>query len=236
MKDKKQYLSRLEKIREMITHYEKIANKDGLIEELIEENITQLDGEFKRTPWKLITLKEKYKEIKKRKEFSIFHCVRCDSHENMAYQTATRKMQMRSGPINVQHTVTYQNFEFDFPVCGKCKKKIERLETIDGLSLLIFLGWIIGFGGYGVYTIFQTTSIVLPIIFISIAVIGGIGFWIGKLVLRFLKYWPRRFVKIKVKFIGRGTPHRGKNYEGIPMVKPVDSKKWISYESWVKPY
>ncbi len=233
MKDKKQYLSKLEKIRELITTYENMENKNDSmkLEGLIEERFSQLDNIYKNALWRL---RVKFSEIKKRKKFSIFNCTKCNSNEKMTYQTTKKKRQMSSGPIAIQHTVTYQHIEFDFPVCRNCKKKIKKLETIDGILILISLGWIIGFGGYGVYTIFQTTSIVLPIIFISVAAIGFIGFWIGRFILRFLKFWPRRFLKIKVKYIGRGKPHRGKNYEGIPMIKPVDSKKWISYESWLK--
>lgn len=48
------------------------------------------------------------------------------------------------------------------------------------------------------------------------------------------KYRPRSFTKLKVKYLGHTAPGRGKNYEAIPMVKPIDSKKWIRYDVWLK--
>ncbi len=234
--DKKHDLPILKKIRELISNYDKIENKVDLInhEELIEEYFLQLDNVKKKAKFRL---SRKYYEIKLRKKFLIDHCVRCNSQKDMTYQEVTRKRVMRSGPVAIAHTVTYQHLDYNFPVCGECKKKINRIQSLDGLLLLISLGWIIGFGGYVLleyflaYRINRPISSELHVIFISIAAIGAIGFGaIGRVILRFLKYWPRRFIKIKVKFIGHGTPHRGKNYEGIPMIKPIDSKKWISYE------
>jgi hypothetical protein len=72
------------------------------------------------------------------------------------------------------------------------------------------------------------------VIYIIIAALGALGFLIGKIALRFLKFWPRRFMKIKVKYLGHTAPMMGKKYEGFPMVKPSTSKNWINYDEWLK--
>jgi hypothetical protein len=44
---------------------------------------------------------------------------------------------------------------------------------------------------------------------------------------------PKSFTKIKTKYLGHSGPGWAKNFEGIPMVKPANSDKWITYESWL---
>lgn len=243
--------NKLENIKNLITEYEKITNKDKAqkYEVLIDDHVKQIEYEikyeFKRyEPLKLISLRRKYEEIKKKKQFLNFQCVRCSSQENMTYYPLTRKMASKSKfisatPRELKYRTAFQVFNLDFPVCSACRKKIKILKTINFWTLLILIGWIVSFGGMGIYLLWLygaslSTNSVLPMIYIIIAVVGGLGFLIGKIGLRFLKYWPRRFIKIKVKYLGHTAPMKGKNYEGIPMVKPLTSKKWISYDTWLK--
>lgn len=236
---------KLDHIRDMKTKYEQTTNLEEIknYEMWIEGDLEQMKYEYgRKLPFKYTSLKIDYEEIKKKKKFILLHCIRCSSNENMDYHTLSKKRQMRSGPVAIAHTATYQHFEYDFPVCGACKKKISILKVINTLTLLLLIGWIIGFGGMAVYILFIEglgegifIGYISPI-FLFIAAVGALVILIGKITLRFLKYWPRRFIKIKVKFRGYGKPHRGKNYEGIPMVKPVDSKKWVMYRSWLESF
>lgn len=236
---------KLEHIQDMKTKYEQTTNLEEIknYEMWIEGDFEEMRYDFgRKLPFKYTSLKLDYEEIKKKKKFILLHCIRCSSNENMTYHTLSKKRQMRSGPIAIQHTVTHQYFEYDFPVCNACKKKISKLKVINKLTLILLLGWIISFVGIAVYILFieglgdveyaSDISIgYVPPIYFYIAAVGALIILIGNISLRFLKHWPRRFIKIKVKFRGYGKPHKGKNYEGIPMVKPVDSKKWVLYES-----
>lgn len=236
--------NKLEHIQDMKSKYEQSTNLEEIknYEIWIEGDFEEMKYDFgRKLPFKYTSLKLDYEEIKKRKKFILLHCIRCSSNENMTYHTLSKKRHMRSGPIAIQHTVTYQHFEYDFPVCGACKKKISLLKTINTLILILLIGWIVGFVGVAVYILFieglpDIFLGYLPPIYFYITAVGALIILIGKISLRFLKHWPRRFIKIKVKFRGWGKPHRGKNYEGIPMVKPVDSKKWVLYESWLESF
>jgi hypothetical protein len=230
---------KLENIKNLKTKYEKLTNRDEIkkYEVLIEEHFEQIDQELgRKLPYKYFSLKSDYEEIKKKKKFLNFQSVQCSSQENMTYYTRTRKMESRSELVSLhKRRVTYQEFEFDFPVCSVCRKKISRLKITNFLGFIILLGWIIGFVGMAGYiAFFSIGTNELPTIYIIIAAVGAFILIIGLITLRFLKYWPRRFVKIDMKYRGHTAFMRGKNYEGIPMVKPADSKKWISYESCVK--
>ena len=159
-------------------------------------------------------------------------CVRCNSHEGLTSHTVARKMTSRSQIVGPRRRrVTYQEFKFDFPICGVCSHKIKRLDKINLYTFLIFLVWVITFGGLGAYTLFQTNNKEQAILYFIIAVIGTVIIGIQKVLFHFSKSWPRRLMKIKIKFRGYD---RGKNYEGIPMVKPLNSKKWINYDTWLK--
>lgn len=241
---------KLEHIQDMKTKYEQTTNLEEIknYEMWIEGDFEEMKYDFgRKLPFKYTSIKLDYEEIKKRKKFILLHCIRCSSNENMTYHTLSKKREMRSGPIAIRHTATYQHFKYDFPVCNACKKKISKLKIINKLTLILLLGWIIGFVGVAVYILFieglgevENTSDItvgyLPPSYFYVAAVGALIILIGMISLRFLKHWPRQFIKIKVKFRGWGKPHRGKNYEGIPMVKPVDSKKWVLYESWLESF
>ena len=241
---------KLKEIQDFMDKYEKTTSFAEIqnYENRIEGDFDQLKYEFgRKLPFKYSSLKIDYEEIRKRKKFIIFHCIRCSSQENMNYYTLSKKRQTRSGPIAIRHTVTYQHFEYDFPVCGSCRKKISRLKAINTFTLLLLIGWIVSFVGIAVFKLFieglgdvnypseKSIGYVPPIFFFT-ATVGAIIILTGKISLRFLNHWPRRFIKIKVKFRGWGKPNRGKNYEGIPKVKPVGSKKWVLYKSWMESF
>ena len=110
---------KLEKIKNLITEYEKITNRAEArkYEVLIDDHFKQIEYEityeFKRhQPYKLISLKTDYEKIKKKKQFLDFPCVRCSSKENMTYYTGTRKMHSSSQRVTLHHQrVTHQIFE-----------------------------------------------------------------------------------------------------------------------------
>jgi len=163
--------------------------------------------------------------------FSKHQCVRCNSSEDLGHHTMTRKMMSKSQFVTTnRRLVTYQNLVYKFPICRECRNLFERWEKIATWLSFFILGWIIGFGALGFFLWYDSRDFNIIILFIPLVVIGAISLKIVSIILTRSKM-PKRHMKIKVKF--RGYDH-GKKYDGFPMVKPLNSKKWINCDTCIE--
>ncbi|MFX1238535.1 MAG: hypothetical protein ACFE8P_12545, partial [Promethearchaeota archaeon] len=152
-------------------------------------------------------------------------CVICGSHDNLiAYKYVKREAYYKD--FMGKTWQTYKKKSTDIPMCSTCKKKTTKRKIILGITIILFIVWILVFFPLFFYLDFNSIDLenFLSSLFISYAplnMLGLLSFVIIILILYAHTYNPRTSVKFGY----------GKHNKSIYIFSRRIGN-WISHDQW----